>query len=190
MVRGAHTLRIGAGVEKSPSSPNPDAVCETAQRAGFFPHSGAFARGINSMNVTCGTCILSPDSHIPLPADSSTWVSNVRLRRHPVLNLGVPPACSPPIPGCLLRCLSPGCWTQKTWEPSFLPSPPLSVQRVGSHHLPVTTAPRTPSFLPCWSLCSLHPPHPLSRCNQKASLKSGCAAPLLRPASHASSCSE
>lgn len=78
---GAYTLRIGAGVGKSPSSPNPDAVCEIARHAGFFPPLWfAFAHGINTMNVTCGICILSPDSYIPLPADSSTWVSNVRLR--------------------------------------------------------------------------------------------------------------
>lgn len=61
---GAYTPQIGVGVEKSPSSPNPDAGCEVARHAGFFPPLWfALARGINTVNVTCGICILSLDSH-------------------------------------------------------------------------------------------------------------------------------
>lgn len=61
---GAYTPRIGVGVEKSASSPNPDAGCEVAPHAGLFPPLRfALARGINTITVTCGICILLPDSH-------------------------------------------------------------------------------------------------------------------------------
>lgn len=75
-----------------------------------------------------------------------------------VLDLDVPPACSLPIRAVCSAGLPQLLDTKELGD--VLPSPPLpqSVQRVGSLHLPVTTAPRMPSSLPCSSLCSLHPP--------------------------------
>lgn len=152
-------------MEKSPSSPNPDAVCEIARHAGFFPPLWfAFAHGINTMNVTCGICILSPDSYIPLPADSSTWVSNVRLRQHGVRNWTSRQPAPLPSRSVCSAALHPAAGHERPGGcPSFLPSSPpgLSAGRpvckVSVQHLPVTSAPQTPSSLPRSSLCSLHP---------------------------------
>ena len=120
------------------------------------------------MNVTCGICILSPASCIPLPADSSTWVSNVRLRRRRVRNVDVPLACSSPIMVCLQHCLCTWLLDTKDLGAALPSSPSLPagrqlacLQRVGSASL--TSAPRTPSSLPRPSLLAAPTPSSVRR---------------------------